>query len=97
MINMLHSYAGISRSASMVIAYLMQEHQMSLYDALSHTRKRRPIIFPNPGFQKQLFEFDRKLKAARTKKASPSKHSEETLQSTLPAKLLPPSRYQHPI
>jgi Dual specificity phosphatase, catalytic domain len=45
----------------MVIAYLMQEHSMSLFNALSHTRKRRPIIFPNPGFQKQLFDFERRL------------------------------------
>jgi protein-tyrosine phosphatase len=46
------SYAGISRSASVVIAYLMSEHNLPLFEALSLTRKRRPIIFPNPGFQK---------------------------------------------
>ena len=41
---------------------------MSLFDALSHTRKKRPIIFPNPGFQRQLFEFEKKLKSARIRK-----------------------------
>jgi hypothetical protein len=35
---------------------------MSLFDALTHTRKRRPIIFPNPGFQRQLMDYEKKLK-----------------------------------
>ena len=51
----------------MVIAYLMQEHEMSLFDAMSLTRKKRPIIHPNPGFQKQLFDFEKKLKQGRLK------------------------------
>ena len=59
----LYSYAGISRSASVVIAYLMQDLEMSLFDALTHMRKRRPIIFPNPGFQRQLMDYERKIKA----------------------------------
>jgi hypothetical protein len=50
-----------------VIAYLMQEHEMSLFDAMSLTRKKRPIIHPNPGFQKQLFDFEKKLKQGRLK------------------------------
>jgi hypothetical protein len=48
----------------------MQELGMSLIDALSHTRKKRPIIFPNPGFQRQLIEFEKKLKKARLRKQS---------------------------
>ena len=63
----LYSYAGISRSASVVIAYLMQQHEMSLFDAMSLTRKKRPIIHPNPGFQKQLFDYEKKLKQGRLK------------------------------
>ena len=45
-----HSYAGISRSASIVIAYLMEQHGMTMFDSMSLVRRRRPIIFPNPGF-----------------------------------------------
>jgi protein-tyrosine phosphatase len=30
---LVHCFAGVSRSASIVIAYLMQEHNMSLKDA----------------------------------------------------------------
>ena len=47
-----HCYAGISRSASCVIAYLMSEHNMTFYEATSYVRKRRHIIFPNIGFQR---------------------------------------------
>ena len=45
-----HCFAGISRSASCIIAYLMQEYDMAFYEAMSFTWKRRPIIFPNYGF-----------------------------------------------
>lgn len=48
----LYSYAGISRSATIVIAFLMQEMNRNFFDAMSHVRRKRPIIFPNPGFQK---------------------------------------------
>jgi dual specificity phosphatase 12 len=45
-----HCYAGVSRSASTVIAYLMAEHNMTFYEAMSFVRKRRHIINPNIGF-----------------------------------------------
>jgi len=47
---LVHCYAGVSRSSSCVIAYLMQERQMSFQDAFSFASKKRPIIFPNMGF-----------------------------------------------
>jgi protein-tyrosine phosphatase len=45
-----HCYAGISRSASCVIAYLMQDQGMPFFEAMSYVRKRRHIVFPNFGF-----------------------------------------------
>lgn len=45
-----------------MIAYLMKELGLPMLDALTYTRKRRPIVFPNPGFQKQLFEFEKHLR-----------------------------------
>eukprot|EP00347_Sterkiella_histriomuscorum_P001470 403371914 len=62
---LVHCYAGISRSASIVIAYLMQEMEMPMYNAMTFTRQRRPIIFPNPGFQKQLIDFEKSLKITK--------------------------------
>jgi protein-tyrosine phosphatase len=49
---LVHCFAGVSRSASVVIAYLMREHGLPTLDAMTYVRKRRPIIFPNPGFQR---------------------------------------------
>jgi len=46
-----HCWAGISRSSSCIIAYLMYEHGMSLGNAVNLVRRGRPIINPNPGFR----------------------------------------------
>ena len=51
---LVHCHAGVSRSASCVIAFLMQENHMDFQTAFSFASKRRPIIFPNMGFQRQL-------------------------------------------
>ena len=47
---LVHCYAGVSRSASCVIAYLMQERDMKFQEAFAFASKRRPVIFPNMGF-----------------------------------------------
>ena len=59
---LVHCFAGVSRSASCVIAFLMQEKHMNFQDAFAYASARRPVIFPNMGFQKQLVEFERLLK-----------------------------------
>ena len=58
---LVHCYAGVSRSASVVIAYLMQEKDMLFQEAFQFASKRRPVIFPNMGFQRQLCEFEKLL------------------------------------
>ena len=45
-----HCFAGISRSASIVIAYLMQENGLSFEQALKLVKERRPQVSPNLGF-----------------------------------------------
>jgi protein-tyrosine phosphatase len=45
------SYAGISRSSSCVIAYLMKEKGFNFLDALQYSRNKRNCVFPNIGFQ----------------------------------------------
>ena len=47
---LVHCHAGVSRSATCVIAYLMQERDLAFEDAFSFASKRRPVIFPNMGF-----------------------------------------------
>jgi predicted protein tyrosine phosphatase len=58
---LVHCYAGISRSASIVIAYMMWKHQMPYYDAKNLVRSKRPIICPNLGFQEQLLSYEKFL------------------------------------
>ena len=47
-----HCYAGVSRSAAILIAYLMQEHQLTMFQAMSLVKAKRSVAFPNPGFQR---------------------------------------------
>jgi protein-tyrosine phosphatase len=52
---------GVSRSSSVVIAFLMKRNQMSLKDAIEYVKERRPIVEPNRGFMRQLIEYERML------------------------------------
>lgn len=49
-----HCSCGVSRSASVVIAYLITERSMSAKDAYEYLKHKRPVVEPNPGFIKQL-------------------------------------------
>lgn len=53
--------AGMSRSATIVIAYLMKTRGMSFQDALALVKARRPIVRPNEKFVKQLKDFEMQL------------------------------------
>ena len=56
---LVHCYAGISRSSTIVLAYMLHEYPyMSLNAALNHVRSARPIVNPNPGFMYQLAQFE---------------------------------------
>ncbi|CAG2116645.1 unnamed protein product, partial [Medioppia subpectinata] len=51
---LVHCRAGISRSATIVISYLMRELHKTFKESMAFVRTRRPIISPNEGFQRQL-------------------------------------------
>ncbi|XP_076856015.1 dual specificity protein phosphatase 13A isoform X2 [Brachyhypopomus gauderio] len=51
---------GVSRSASLVLAYLMIHQQLPLLDAIKTVKEHR-WIFPNRGFLKQLRALDMTL------------------------------------
>ena len=48
---------GISRSATVVCAYLIAEAGMTGPGSIEFVRSKRPIICPNVGFRKQLDEY----------------------------------------
>lgn len=58
---LVHCKAGVSRSASVVIGYLMEYHKYSLIDAFLMTLRHRPTITPNPGFIDQLMKYEKEL------------------------------------
>lgn len=58
---LVHSYYGMSRSAAVVIAYLMKEKGMSLKDAYHHLKERHSSVNPNDNFVVQLIRYEQEL------------------------------------
>lgn len=79
------SEMGISRSAVLVVAYLMIFHSMAILEALMTVRRKRPI-YPNDGFLKQLRELNEKLMEEREEEDD-EEESEEDSGSTLGARV----------
>ncbi|KAI4904371.1 hypothetical protein NFI96_007939 [Prochilodus magdalenae] len=59
---LVHCCAGVSRSATLCLAFLMKHCSMSLVEAHGLLKSRRPMIRPNSGFWKQLIEYEVKLR-----------------------------------
>jgi len=58
---LIHCRAGISRSATICIAYLMYAGRLTLDEAHDYLKRRRPLISPNLNFMRQLAEFGSSL------------------------------------
>lgn len=59
---LVHCDAGVSRSASIVIAYLMRKNRCDYLSAFNQIRDKRSFIDPNPGFVQQLCNYQEKIK-----------------------------------
>lgn len=58
---LVHCRSGVSRSATIVAAYLIQNQGITCEDALEIIQEKRPIVRPNPGFMAQLKLFQEML------------------------------------
>ncbi|EFA76776.1 putative protein tyrosine phosphatase [Heterostelium album PN500] len=58
---LVHCFAGMSRSASICIAYMMRKLNIDYSDAHGLLLDARRIIYPNRGFVKQLMEYEEEL------------------------------------
>ncbi|KAG7273143.1 hypothetical protein CRUP_034541, partial [Coryphaenoides rupestris] len=55
---LVHCQAGISRSATICLAYLMHARRVRLHEAFDFVRERRRVISPNLAFMGQLLQFE---------------------------------------
>lgn len=60
---------GKSRSATVVVAYLMWKYHVSVSVALDQLCEGRPVCGPNPGFMEQLDTYHVMLDASSKKEA----------------------------
>jgi len=58
-------FLGISRSATIVLAYLMKYHHNTLREAFYFLIEKRPQIWPNEGFLLQLLRYETELIRSR--------------------------------
>lgn len=58
---LIHCFAGVSRSTTILISYLIKYRKMSYAQALTLVRRRRPIVNPNEGFVKQLRYYEKQI------------------------------------
>ena len=61
----MHCNLGISRSVTLVIAYIMKYERKTLSESFQQVESARPIIHPNEGFVAQLEQFEKELEALR--------------------------------
>ncbi|XP_015115180.1 dual specificity protein phosphatase Mpk3 [Diachasma alloeum] len=59
---LVHCLAGVSRSVTITIAYLMHKCNLSLNDAFNLVRSRKSNVAPNFHFMEQLHSFERELR-----------------------------------
>ena len=55
---LVHCNDGMSRSGSLVIAYIMQTYGLDFKSALNYVQQRRFCVQPNDGFEQQLREYE---------------------------------------
>lgn len=55
---LVHCVYGVSRSATIVAAYLIKEYGMDANTAVDFIKGKRDIVRPNPGFMNQLQKYD---------------------------------------
>lgn len=62
---LVHCAAGVSRSATVVISYLMYKNDMNYAQAYAFVKSKRMCISPNSGFQQQLKRYELMLETEK--------------------------------
>lgn len=61
---LIHCSAGISRSPTLVLAYMIKKHRLTFEEAFEKMRKLRPIVDPNVSFILQLREWEKSFQTS---------------------------------
>jgi protein-tyrosine phosphatase len=69
-----HCYAGISRSASVVLYYLMRKYRMSYDSAFRALSNARSVVNPNANYVRQLKAMDSRMPLDLTYQGSLRRH-----------------------
>ena len=59
---LVHCKIGMSRSATIIISYLMKKYNMTVDESLKYLKEKRSIIKPNSYFYRKLKLYEKKLK-----------------------------------
>ncbi|XP_048579996.1 dual specificity protein phosphatase 10 isoform X2 [Nematostella vectensis] len=59
---LVHCHAGVSRSATVTVAYVMQHLGLSLNEAYQFVKEKRPTISPNLNFMGHLLKYEKNKK-----------------------------------
>lgn len=62
---LIHCHAGVSRSASITIAWLMRTNRWTFDQAYEYVKEKRRCISPNTGFERQLKEWETFLQLSK--------------------------------
>ncbi|OTF76283.1 hypothetical protein BLA29_008481, partial [Euroglyphus maynei] len=63
--SIVHCMAGVSRSATLILAYMIKYTTFTLYEAFLHAKSIRQPIRPNIGFIQQLIKYEQRLNNGR--------------------------------
>lgn len=98
---LVHCVMGRSRSAAIVMAYLVRYENMTLKDAFELTHKARPIVRPNSRFLADLIQWEVKHRGVATQEVEAwigvvGVHGSQLARAKLPPKLnLTPEESRH--
>ena len=80
---LVHCLAGMSRSVTIVIAYLLATTAMTTAEATEFVRSKRSIIRPNYGFINQLEQYEKRHISSTGKTTKPRKGVETGIASRM--------------
>ncbi|XP_045147352.1 dual specificity protein phosphatase 5 [Echinops telfairi] len=69
---LVHCEAGISRSPTICMAYLMKTQQLHLKEAFDYIKQRRSVVSPNFGFLGQLLQYESEVLPSMPAPQAPS-------------------------